>query len=137
MNDFVLPSLVGSPPVPSPNNNVVDVLEESAETMGPEGFTSFSQSTSLPPNSASIVRGAFLPSSSISGMRIGGDILTVQQRFDTTRKKLHQLALSVKVREDTWGAQSFGNSRFVVDANTAITVFVAEGERSKRKGEDD
>ena len=100
MNDLVLPSLVKSPSAPSPSNNAVDFLEQSAETVSPEGMN-FSQSiTSLPPNSASIVQGAF-PVASLSGTRVGGDILTVQQRFDTTRKKLHQLALAVKKERDS------------------------------------
>ena len=101
MDDFVLPSLVKSPPAPSPNNNDAEFLEQSADSVSPEMGLNFSQSiTSLPPNSGSILKGAF-PVESFSRRKVGNDILTVQQRFDTTRKKLHQLALAVKKERDS------------------------------------
>jgi len=96
MNDLVLPSLVMSPPRESPNNHMESLTQ--AGSLSPK--LEMSQSiSSLPPNSGSIVQKAF-PQSSLSGIRVGCDILTVQQRFDTTRKKLHQLAVAVKRERD-------------------------------------
>ena len=98
MNDLVLPSLVKSPePRGSPN-------QESAQ----QPASSYSPSQSIndynfPPNSGSIISNAF-PNTSLS--RNGGDILTIQQRFDTTRRKLHQLALAVKKERDPKEKQS-------------------------------
>ena len=60
---------------------------------------------SIPPNSGSILKQAF-PATSFSGSRIGSDILTVQQRFDTSRRKLHQLSLVLKKERDPKQKQS-------------------------------
>ncbi|GMH69887.1 hypothetical protein TL16_g05267 [Triparma laevis f. inornata] len=72
-------------------------------------------SMGLPPNSGSIISNAF-PATSLT-RNPGGDILTIQQRFDTTRRKLHQLAVVVKRERDPKEKQ------FLLDESRNMQLF--------------
>ena len=112
MNDLMLPSLVKSPEPKSPNQTNPETLGEPSNA---SPTLSWSMEMSLPPNSGSIISAAF-PATSLS-RNPGGDILTIQQRFDTTRRKLHQLALAVKKERDPKEKQ------FLLDESRNLQLF--------------
>jgi len=87
MNDLMLPSIVASPPRPKTTSN----------NDGPE---SPEMSASITLQSSTILDA---PSffSTMQSTKSVTDALALQQRFDTTRRKLHQLSLATKKERDT------------------------------------
>ena len=104
MNELILPSVIKTPPRQSDNNSLDQLMEDSSN-VSPDMKDMNLSLASIPPNSGSILKQAF-PATSFSGSRIGSDILTVQQRFDTSRRKLHQLSLVLKKERDPKQKQS-------------------------------